>query len=148
MIAVIRISGLVEIRKDFAETLDRLLLKKKYNCIVMQEKPELLGMLKKTENFVAYGSIDKGMLAKLIEKRGETIKNAGGKSGKEKKEDSIDGEKAADSIIKGKKLQELGIKPVFRLHPPRGGIKSKVHFPKGALGNHKENINKLIERML
>ena len=36
----------------------------------------------------------------------------------------------------------------FRLHPPRGGIKSKIHFPKGILGNNKEKINELIERML
>ena len=40
------------------------------------------------------------------------------------------------------------IKDFFRLHPPRGGIKTKLHFPKGVLGNHKEKINKLIERML
>ena len=36
----------------------------------------------------------------------------------------------------------------FRLHSPRGGIKTKLHFPKGVLGNHKEKINELIERML
>jgi ribosomal protein L30/L7E len=40
------------------------------------------------------------------------------------------------------------IKDFFRLHPPRGGIKTKLHFPKGVLGNHKEKINELIERML
>ena len=36
----------------------------------------------------------------------------------------------------------------FRLHPPRGGIKSKIHFPKGVLGDNKEKINELVERML
>ncbi len=38
----------------------------------------------------------------------------------------------------------------FRLHPPRGGIESKKHFGvgKGVLGNHKGEINKLLERML
>jgi ribosomal protein L30/L7E len=42
------------------------------------------------------------------------------------------------------------IKNFFRLHPPRGGIDSKKHFGvhKGVLGNHKKEINKLIERML
>ena len=50
-----------------------------------------------------------------------------------------------------KKLQEkrkTKIKNFFRLHPPRGGIKTKLHFPKGVLGNHREEINKLIGRML
>jgi large subunit ribosomal protein L30 len=38
----------------------------------------------------------------------------------------------------------------FRLHPPRKGIDSKKHFgvKKGVLGNNKEKINDLIQRML
>lgn len=40
------------------------------------------------------------------------------------------------------------IKNVFRLHPPRKGINSKLHYPKGVLGNNHEGINKLIMRML
>lgn len=48
-----------------------------------------------------------------------------------------------------KKRKEKG-KSFFRLHPPRGGIKSKIHFGKGkgVLGDNKEKINDLIERML
>ena len=43
-----------------------------------------------------------------------------------------------------------GIKPFFRLHPPRGGIDSKIHFgtKKGVLGDNKEKINDLLRRML
>jgi ribosomal protein L30/L7E len=38
---------------------------------------------------------------------------------------------------------------VFRLHPPVKGLKSsKMHYPKGVLGNHKENINDLVRRMI
>ena len=148
MIAVIRISGQVEIRKDVAETLNRLLLKRKYHCVAVQEKPELLGMVKKVNNFVAFGNIDKEMLVKLIEKRGKLIKSINAKNKKENR-GKIDASKIASEIMdKGKKLSDLGLKPFFRLHPPRGGIKSKVHFPKGVLGNHKEKINKLLERML
>ncbi len=38
----------------------------------------------------------------------------------------------------------------FRLHPPRKGIESKKHFGvgKGVLGNNKNKINELLERML
>lgn len=52
-----------------------------------------------------------------------------------------------------KKLMEkrkTKIKNFFRLHPPRKGIESKKHFGvgKGVLGNHKEKLNELLERML
>ncbi|VVB83591.1 50S ribosomal protein L30 [uncultured archaeon] len=49
---------------------------------------------------------------------------------------------------RGKKFKEKT--KVFRLHPPRKGIDSKLHFgvKKGVLGNHGKEINKLVERML
>ena len=54
-----------------------------------------------------------------------------------------------DKLVKarGKKVDGK-LKPFFRLHPPRGGIKSKLQYPKGVLGNNKQDINKLIGRML
>jgi hypothetical protein len=50
-------------------------LKKKYTCVVI-EKPnaEQLGMLKKIENFVAYGEISPEMYKKLVEARGQKSK--------------------------------------------------------------------------
>ena len=54
-----------------------------------------------------------------------------------------------DKLVKarGKKVDGK-LKPFFRLHPPRGGIKSKLQYPKGVLGDNKKDINKLIGRML
>ncbi len=50
---------------------------------------------------------------------------------------------------RGQKTKD-GLKPFFRLHPPRKGIDSKKHFGvnRGVLGNNKEAINDLIRRML
>jgi large subunit ribosomal protein L30 len=117
MIAIIRIRGQVNIRKEITETLNRLGLKKKYSCVII-EKPNAVesGMLEKIRDFVAFGEINSETLKKLIEARGKFSKS----------------------------------KTHFRLHPPRGGIDSKKHFgvQKGVLGNHKTEINKLLERML
>ena len=44
---------------------------------------------------------------------------------------------------RGKKNQKY-----FALHPPRKGARTKVHAPKGILGDNKEKINELIMRML
>lgn len=54
-----------------------------------------------------------------------------------------------DKLIKVRGEKTDGkLKLFFRLHPPRKGIKSKLQYPKGVLGNNKKDINKLIERML
>ena len=139
MICLIRIKGEVGVRRDIEETLNRLRLKRKYSCVVLAHpEKDQLGMIKKIGNFIAYGEINEGTFEKLIEKRGQLIN-------KSKKMNAKD---VCKEIEKGKGYEELNLKPFFRLHPPIGGIKSKYHFPIGVLGNHKEKINELLERML
>lgn len=138
MICVIRIKGKVGIKKDIAETLNRLRLRKKYSCIVLNPKKEQLGMIKKVRDFVAFGEIKDETFEKLIDLRGKVID----------KSKKIDVKKAIEEIKKGRKYEELNLKPFFRLHSPRKGINAKLHFPKGVLGDNKNEINNLVERML
>jgi len=140
LIAVIRISGMVKVKPDIKNTLHRLKLRRKYSCILLKPIKDLLGMLEKVKYSIAYGEIDKKTLEKLLEARAEKIGS--------KDKGKVDANKIAEELIAGKTLEELGFKGFFRLHPPRKGIKSKIQYPKGVLGNNKESINKLIERML
>lgn len=138
MIIVIRISGLVEIPKNVTLTLDRMRLRRKYSAVLLHETNETQKLLKNVRNFIAYGKIDDSTLALLLEKRAQVI-------GKKK----IDVKSVMEQLGK-KDLESLGIKPFFRLHSPRGGISSKLHFPirDGVLGDNKEKINELVRRML
>ena len=60
------------------------------------------------------------------------------------------GEISDETLKKLNTKRKTKIENFFRLHPPIGGIDSKKHFgvKKGVLGNNKEKINDLIERML
>lgn len=140
MIAVIRIHGDVKINADVRETFNRLRIRRKYSCIVINPNKEQLAMINKMRSFIAFGEINNETFEKLLEKRGQLIN----------KTKKIDAKKVAQELEKGKKYEELNLKPFFRLHPPRGGIESKKHFGvgKGVLGNNKEKINDLIGRML
>jgi large subunit ribosomal protein L30 len=138
MICIIRISGKVKVDRDIKETMDRLRLGKKYACVVINPNKEQIGMIKKLKDFIAFGNIKNDTFEKLINARGQKID----------KKKRIDSKSIIENLEKGKKYEELNLKPFFRLHPPRGGIDSKVHFPKGVLGNHGEKINELVGRML
>mgnify|MGYP001575849046 FL=1 len=139
MICVIRIKGKVKLNRDVRETLERLRLRRKYSCIVLANpNKEQIGAIKKLKDFIAYGEINKDVFEKLIEARGQKID----------KKKKLDSKKIIEGLEKGKKYEEFGLKPFFRLHPPRGGVKTKVHFPKGVLGNNREKINDLVLRML
>lgn len=138
MIIVIRISGMVDVPQIVNSLLDNINLRRKYSAILMHETPENMKMLNQIRSFVAFGKITNENLLKLVSMRGERSDSK-----------KID----ADAVVKNldkKSLREQGLKPFFRLHPPRKGIESKKHFGigKGVLGNNKEHINALLERML
>jgi len=139
MIVAIRISGQVGLSKPIGEALFRLRLRRKYSAVLLESKPTNLKLLKKLRNYLAYGDITKEDLLELIKKRAMAIE----------KSKKIDAEKIAIELEK-KRPESLGIKPFFRLHPPRGGIESKKHcgVGKGVLGDNKSEINTLLRRML
>lgn len=139
MILVIRISGQVDLAREVNEALFRLRLRKKYTAVLVHDTEKIRVFLSKLRDFIAYGPIDKETLKLLVEKRGQL-------ADKTKKADM---KKIIDELG-AKSLAELGLKPFFRLHPPRGGIDSKKHagVNKGVLGDNKEKINQLVRRML
>jgi len=140
--AVIRISGMVKVNYNIENTLERLRLRKKYSCVLINTKEKAIKkLLEKVRFYVAYGEIDKPTLIELLNQRAKSTKG-------NKQELKMNTEKVADELISGKHLKDLGIKPFFRLHPPRKGIQSKLQYPKGVLGNNKKDINKLIKKML
>lgn len=139
MIAVIRIAGKIGLNHKIDETLHRMYIRRKYALTLIKSTKENLALLKKVRNQVAFGEINENTLIKLIEVRAQSLE----------KSQKIEAKKIAASL-ETKTLKELGLKPFFRLHPPRGGIDSKRHFgsKKGVLGDNKDKINDLIGRML
>ncbi len=148
MICIIRIRGRVGLKKEINETLNRLRLRRKYTCVVLEGNKVQLGMIKKVKDFVAFGKINDKTFEKLIEERVQLIDNQRSREPLRGKKNKVDLKKVVEELKKGKKFEELNLKPFFRLHPPRKGINSKLHFPKGVLGDNKTEINTLVGRML
>jgi len=129
-IAVVRIRGKVNINQEVKDTLEMLRLYNKNFCVFIEPTAQSIGMIKKVKDFVTYGEADDELFNELVAKRGQEFK---GDPNKKKKYYEIEGKKYCK---------------YFRLHPPRGGLKStKKPFPRGALGNRKEKIADLIRRM-
>jgi large subunit ribosomal protein L30 len=150
MFAVIRLRGEVGVSKKIKDTLAMLRLHKINHCVLVPDTPDYRGMLQIVKDYVAFGEINPEILSNLLKKRGrltgnkplteEYIKERGFKSVEELSKSIIDGK------ISFKDLPDL--KPVLRLHPPRGGLKNiKWQFSRGELGYQGENINKLLNKM-
>ena len=70
MYAVIRLRGLVKVRKDIKDTLKMLRLNRKMHCVLLNENDVVKGMLQKVKDWTTWGEIDDNILKLLIEKRG------------------------------------------------------------------------------
>lgn len=142
MYAVVRVRGSVNLRKGIKDTLGMLRLSRINHCILLRKDPAIEGMIRKVKDFVTWGEIDDKTLEKLILKKGRLTGDK-----------NLDAKQAKTILSKIKKAgntKEIeGLKPVFRMDPPRKGYEGiKQPYPKGALGYRKEKINELLQRMM
>jgi large subunit ribosomal protein L30 len=153
-IGVVRIRGSMGVRKDIKDTMNILKLYNKNHCIIINNSPNLIGMLRKIKDYVTWGEIEEKTFKELLLKRGKIIgkKNLTEQYIKEKTKLSID-EFVNEFFNFKKTLNDIpGLKSYFRLKPPVKGFERKgikVPFSMGGvLGYRKEKINDLILRML
>ncbi len=153
MLAVIRIKGQAGRKPEERKTLELLRLHKKFHAVIVPDTPSYRGMLKVVEYVVTYGEIDEETLALLIERRGRLTGNRRVTLDYVKSLGFEDFRALARAVLEGKvDIRKLpNFKPVFRLHPPKGGFDGtiKKHYREGGeLGYRGPAINELLRRMI
>ncbi len=153
---VIRLKGEFGTPWDLGTALTTLHLKGKFNAVLVENKPENIGMLRKVKDYVTWGDVSANDVAMLLKERGEftggspmtdeTIKK---KFGEPTVQD------LASALINGRidlrTLRQGGLSPVFRLHPPSGGFDGTIKRPytsRGELGNRGPTMKDLLDRMM
>lgn len=152
MYAAVRLRGGVKTRRDIKDTLSMLHLDRINHCVILPDTPNYNGMIRKTKDFIAWGPIDPETLAQMLENRGKLeggkaltldylTKNTKFKSFLELAKAICEGKASISDIPK--------LKPVFRMHPARKGLKgTKRNFLEGGdLGFHGNEINTLLNKM-
>jgi large subunit ribosomal protein L30 len=150
MLAVIKVRGSNKTEIGIKMAFRELRLTRNNHLVVVPEGQ--LGQIKKAKDYVAWGEIDEEHLEKLLREKGRMVgekpindnvlKELGFESHKEM------ASKLFDGTLKFKDVP--GLKPVFRMNPPRKGYGStrRPYKLKGALGYMGKDINGLIDRML
>jgi large subunit ribosomal protein L30 len=153
MQAIVQVRGEVNIAGDVQDTLAMLNLHAVNHCTLVPETDAYRGMITKVNDYVAYGEPSQDVLATLIRRRGEPA--AGDADiddewvGEHTDYDDVDA-LAAALLDEETTLQDEGLAPTLRLHPPRGGhegIKQPA-VAGGELGPHETDaIDSLLEAM-
>jgi len=150
--AVVRIRGIIGVRKDAAETLRLLGLTRVNHCVIVDDDSSRRGMLQKAKDFITWGEVRQDVLEALLRKRGRLVGDARLSDEYIKSKTSFTSiAELSKAVISGEfKLAAVpGLKKVFRLHPPTKGYKAtkRPFRDLGDLGYRGEKINELIIRM-
>jgi len=150
MFAIVRLRGEVNLRPEIKDTLAMLHIHRVNHCVVVKEDPHYRGMIQKVKDYVAWGKIDDDTLAMLLERRGRLSANRRLTEQYLKENTPYSSFKElAKAINSGSaSLKDLQIKPIFRLHPARKGLRTtkKTAQQGGDLGFHPD-LTDLIKRM-
>ncbi len=153
MKALVQLRGEVNINQDTLDTLEMLNLGRVNHATFVPEEPTYEGMITKVNDYVAHGEPSQKTVELLLERRGKPADGDG----------DIDDEWVAENtdyddvaslaaalVDEETKLQDVGVSPTLRLHPPRGGhdgIKQPVSTA-GQIGIHEtDEIDSLLEAM-
>lgn len=154
-LAVLRVRGPVNVRDDINYTLKILRLTRVNHCVLIENRPEYVGMLQKAKDYITWGEISLDTLNELLAKRGRLSGN------KRVSDENVQELTPFSSIedfaenlfnFKANKSNFPQLKPVFRLSPPRKGYEKRgIKHPygdKGTLGYRGDAINNLLKRMV
>ena len=153
-LAAIRLRGQMRLNSDIADTMRSLRLTRANHCVILPVNEQTTGQLRHAKDYITFGTVEAKAIADLLRARGRLEGDAPltdavvAKSTPFKTIDEL-----AQALADGKvKYWEIpGIKPIFRLSPPRGGHKGglkrsfQVH---GGLGNRGDKMADLIARMI
>lgn len=152
LLLVLNLHGKINSTQAVRKALGELKVDKKFSASVVTDDDSTVGMLKLCKDYVAWSPIDEGLLATLLEKRGmvstearldATALSALGY----KKHSDLANRMLKDHI----RLSQVGgVRPFFRLSPPKGGFRRSLrrqYSEKGVLGKN-PSLPDLVRRMV
>lgn len=155
-IIAVRIRGTATDNPDIRKTMETLKMESTFRARLLESNPSIEGMLRTAKNLVAWGQINPQVLEVLLRKRAERespgkLDDYFAKTFFNKQSVADLAKSMASGEISVKDLWSAGVKPRFRLHPPKGGFKRSTRRAAtdgGELGFRGDDINRLVRRMI
>ena len=152
LLLVVNLHGAINSSAPVRKALGELWVAKRFSASVVTDDPPTLGMLRLCKDYVAWSTVDQGLLADLLKKRG-MVSSARALDDASLKHMGFKGhEDLAAMMVKDQlRLSAVkGVLPFFRLAPPRGGFKLSLRRQStegGVLGSN-PRLEGIVRRML
>jgi large subunit ribosomal protein L30 len=131
-------------------------LKAKFNAVLVENRPETIGMLRHVKDYITWGEVKTAEIATLLRERGEF---SGGLAMTDETVRKRFGEASVQDLataltagrISLQTLRQGGLNPVFRLRSPSGGFEGSTKRPYGTLGElgqRRQALSSLLTQMM
>ncbi len=134
------------------KAMSELKVERRFSATLVKDDPTTVGMLKLCKDYLAWAPTDKQLLTSLLKSRGKVSERRRLGEAELKMLGFKKYEDLASRLIEGElKLSSFpGLRPFFRLSPPRGGFKEstrKQAGERGVLGRNPK-LREIVERMI
>jgi large subunit ribosomal protein L30 len=153
-LAIVRIRGHMRINHEIAETMERLNLTRANHCVIVPQTDEVQGMVQKVKDYCTFGPVSAAEIESLIRTRGRLVGDKPVTDEYLKTATKLGGIKDVAAAIEAGKVKWSkveGVKPMFRLNPPKKGFKGgtkRSYRAHGSLGDRGKAMPELIARMI
>ena len=152
LLLVVNFHGAINSSSAVRKALDELKVIRRFSATIVPDDSPTIGMLKLCKDRLAWSPIETEFLASLLKERGmvstdrhldaDSLKRAGFKT---------HAEMAKKMAENGTRLSAVeGVRPFFRLAPPRGGFKRSLrrqYTERGLLGSNPK-LEEIVRRMV
>ena len=152
LLLVVNIHGAINSKDPVRKAMEELKVVRRFSASVVPDDASTLGALRLCKDHVAWAPIESGLLVDLLKKRGMISETKALDSTSLKKMGYKDHQELAAKMIEGNlRLSAIdGLRPFFKLAPPRGGFKRsmrRANSDEGVLGSNPK-LGDLVRRML
>lgn len=152
LLLVVNIHGSINSSSGVRKALTELKVVRKFTATVVPDDGPTTGMLKLCKDYVAWTPAEPELLALLLKKRGMVSEQRGLDAQNLKKLGFKSHEDMAGKMVKEDlRLSAVsGVRPFFRLAPPKGGFKQsgrRQYAERGLLGSNPK-LSEIVRRMV
>jgi len=152
LLLVVNLHGKIDSSAPVRKALSELKVERRFSASVVPDDGPTTGMLRLCKDFVAWGPVDLKLLVELLKRRGMVTESRRLDAAALSALGFKKHEELASKIMKGEaRLSSFeGLRPFFRLHPPKGGFKASSRrqaSERGILGNN-PRLAELVKRMI
>lgn len=152
LILVVNLHGAINSASGVRKALEELKVLRKFSASVVTDDANTVGMLKLCKDRVAWAPVSADLLSTLLKKRGMVTETKALDAASLKKLGYSSYDDMAAKMVKEQvRLSAVaGLRPFFRLAPPKGGFKHSMRrqfSERGMLGSN-PNLEEAVRRMV